>query len=283
VHSQALGPGRYRRSYRIKSLQRCQRKSLASNRRSRATSRRLFIIQRLVLLIGALQPRTPIPPAVRDQSSTGSGRAVQRQSRLHLERARVNAPDGVARGGTSCSLLGLAQRLVSLSPLQHQSSCDLRGGVLPLEFIGVCDAHHGVATRRNLAMLDEFRPLAEGAGGRTDVRCAKEARARHQGQFRWQGRLQRRHRPSRPEAGRDAPCCRCWRCPPLRPSLSSTKRGGWAKVWASVMPPPQRTTPTRRVAPLCIQLGYPPSFRVTPARMRIIIPPNEIPIPLYRW
>jgi len=36
---------------------------------------------------------------------------------------------------------------------------------------------------------------------------------------------------------------------------------------------PQRTTPTRRVAPLCIQLGYPPSFRVTPARMRIIIPP----------
>jgi hypothetical protein len=34
---------------------------------------------------------------------------------------------------------------------------------------------------------------------------------------------------------------------------------------------------------LFIQLGYPPSFRVTPARVRIIIPPNEIPIPLYRW
>src|ERR1700730_2728824 len=30
-------------------------------------------------------------------------------------------------------------------------------------------------------------------------------------------------------------------------------------------------------------IRYPPSFRVTPARMRIIIPPNEIPIPLYRW
>jgi hypothetical protein len=63
-----------------------------------------------------LQPRTPISPAVRDQWSTGSGRAVERQSRRRPEKARANAPDGAARGGTSCSLLGLARGFVSSQP-----------------------------------------------------------------------------------------------------------------------------------------------------------------------
>jgi hypothetical protein len=63
-----------------------------------------------------LQPRSPISPAVRDQWSTGSGRAVERQSRRRPEKARANAPDGAARGGTSCSLLGLARGFVSSQP-----------------------------------------------------------------------------------------------------------------------------------------------------------------------
>ena len=46
------------------------------------------------------------------------------------------APYGVARN----TQLAPAK---SLSPC-----CDLKGGVLPPEFIGVCDAHHGAATRR---------------------------------------------------------------------------------------------------------------------------------------
>ena len=56
-----------------------------------------------------LQPRAPFAPAVRDQSNTESGRAVERQA-PRLRWTRAQAPGGAARGGISCGLHGSAQR-----------------------------------------------------------------------------------------------------------------------------------------------------------------------------
>ena len=65
-----------------------------------------------------LQPRAPFARAVRDQSNTEVGRAVERQA-PRLRWTRAQAPGGAARGGTSCGLHGSAQRFGCRSGLQR--------------------------------------------------------------------------------------------------------------------------------------------------------------------
>lgn len=65
-----------------------------------------------------LQPRAPFARAVRDQSNTESGRAVERQA-PRLRWTRAQALGGAARGGTSCGLHGSAQRFGCRSGLQR--------------------------------------------------------------------------------------------------------------------------------------------------------------------